>query len=495
MIATACAPAPDDLPAQDHDIAERVSGPRDERLAAVLAQVAYGKASNPDSADFFSQSISLSGDTLVVGAPREGSAARGVNGNQADNSAPVAGAVYVFVRNGATWSQQAYLKASNTEQLDGFGTSVSLSGDTLAVGARGESSASATDQANNAASQAGAVYVFVRSGTTWTQQAYLKASNIDAGDSFGDSVALSGDTLAVGSAFEDSAATGINGNQSDNSMITTGAVYVFQRTGQTWAQQAYLKASNTNLGDEFGFSLALSGDTLAVSAVREDSAATGVNGNQNNNSAFDSGAVYVFQRTAQTWAQQAYLKASNTQVNGGFGISLSLSGDTLAVGADTESTGASQSGAAYVFVRSGSQWTQQALLKASNREAGDLLGSSVAISGDTLLVGARSEDSIATGVNGNQADNTAQRAGAAYLFSRSGTVWTQAAYLKASNTRLAAGNPRDGLVNSAFGSSVSLAGGTLVVGAVFEPGGSPGINGNQADTSKGSSGAIYIFQQ
>jgi hypothetical protein len=464
-----------------------------ERAAAVLAQVAYGKASNPDSGDFFGEAVSLSGDTLAVGAPREDSAARGVNGNQADNSKEAAGAVYVFVRTGTTWSQQAYLKASNPDVIDVFGESISLSGDTLAVGAREESSASASNQADNSAFGAGAVYVFQRSGTTWSQQAYLKASNIDAHDDFGISVSLSGDTLAVGASGEGSAARGINGNQNDNSALAAGAVYVFQRTGQTWAQQAYLKASNTDSLDLFGSSVALSGNTLAVGAPNESSAARGINGNQNDNSLSVAGAVYVFQRTGSTWTQQAYLKAGTPEGQASFGRSLSLSSDTLAVGT-SESDGALFSGAVYVFARSAGQWTQQAFLKASNSEASDDFGGSVAISGDTLVVGATGEDSIATGINGNQNDNTARGAGAAYLFTRSGTVWTQQAYLKASNTQLAF-RTQDGSLNDRFGKSVSVSGSTLVVGAYFEFGGSAGINGNQADNSKSQAGAIYIFQQ
>jgi hypothetical protein len=142
--------------------------------------------------------------------------------------------------------------------------------------------------------------VFVRGGTEWTQQAYLKASSTEASDFFGSSVSLSGDTLVVGAYGEDSAATGVNGNQADNSASNAGSVYVFVRGGTTWTQQAYLKASNTGartpLGDNdnFGWSVSLSGDTLAVGAYHEASAATGVNGNQADNSANAAGAVYVF---------------------------------------------------------------------------------------------------------------------------------------------------------------------------------------------------------
>ena len=204
--------------------------------------------------------------------------------------------MYIFTRNGTTWSQQAYLKASNTDADDSFGRSVSLSGDTLAVGVYVEDS-SATgvngSQSDNSLSNSGAVYIFTRSGRTWSRQAYLKASNTDAGDLFGYSVSLSGSRLAVGAIYEDSSATGVNGSQSDNSAIDSGAVYIFTRSGTTWSQQAYLKASNTDASDEFGSSVSLSGDTLAVGADWEDSSATAVNDNQNDNSAGRSGAVYV----------------------------------------------------------------------------------------------------------------------------------------------------------------------------------------------------------
>ena len=457
---------------------------------------AYLKASNTGPRDNFGYSVSLSGDTLAVGARYEDSNTTGVNGSQSDNSASKSGSVYVFTRSGRTWSQQAYLKASNTDADDNFGYSVSLSGDTLAVGASYEDS-NATgvngSQSDNSARDSGAVYVFTRSGRTWSQQAYLKASNTGAGDWFGDSVSLSGDTLAVGAVVEDSSATGVNGSQSDNSASGSGAVYIFTRSGTTWSQQAYLKASNTDAGDWFGDSVSLSGDTLAVGARFEDSSATGVNGSQSDNSAIDSGAVYVFTRNGTTWSQQAYLKASNTDADDSFGRSVSLSGDTLAVGVyveDSSATGVngsqsdnslSNSGAVYIFTRSGRTWSRQAYLKASNTDAGDLFGYSVSLSGSRLAVGAIYEDSSATGVNGSQSDNSAIDSGAVYIFTRSGTTWSQQAYLKASNTD----------ASDEFGSSVSLSGDTLAVGADWEDSSATAVNDNQNDNSAGRSGAVY----
>ena len=415
----------------------------------LASAIGFFKASNSGQQDFFGFTLSLSadGNTLVVGAALEDSAATGINGNQSDNSASASGAVYVFTRSGGQWRQQAYLKASNTDLADEFGGSLSLSadGNTLAIGAMSERSVTTGvngDQSDNSAFDSGAAYVFVRSGGLWQQQAYLKASNTGAGDEFGLTLSLSGDgnTLAVGADREGSAATGINGNQSDNMASTAGAVYVFTRSGGQWQQQAYLKASNTDLADEFGGSLSLSadGNILAVGAEKEDSVATGINGNQSDNSLSSSGAVYVFVRSGEQWRQQAYLKASNTQRVDLFGGSLSLSADgsTLAVGASYEDSAATginsdqnydssaNSGAVYVFVRSGGLWQQQAYIKASNTDEGDEFGglnnkpNSVCLSADgtTLAVGAEKEDSAAIGINGDQSDNSLQDSGAVYLF-------------------------------------------------------------------------------
>jgi hypothetical protein len=337
------------------------------------------------------------------------------------------GAVYVFVCSAGEWSQQAHVKASNASAGDQFGANVSLSadGNTLAVGAPDDDSPG----------KSGAAYVFTRSGAAWTQQANLKASNAGGGDFFGSSVRLSGDgnTLAVGAFQEDSAATGVNGNQADELAPGSGAVYVFTRSGAAWSQQAYVKASNTDAGDNFGLHLALSGDgnTMAVGARGEGSAATGVGGMEADNSAPLAGAAYVFTRSGTTWTQQAYLKASNTEQDDHFGRSLALSadGNVLLVGAVDESStatgiggnqgnGALFAGAVYQFTRSGGLWTQVRYIKASNTGTGDFFGWSIALSSDasTLAVGAPDEDSAATGIGGNQADNSAASAGAVYVF-------------------------------------------------------------------------------
>ena len=397
------------------------------------SQQAYLKPSNTNAGDAFGWAVAISGDTIVVSAIGEDSSATGVGGNEADNTVPLSGAVYVFVRNGTTWSQQAYLKASNTGAGDRFGEAVAADGDTVVVGAFRESS-NATgvngNQADNSAAFSGAAYVFVRDQLgAWSQQAYLKASNTEFDDSFAYSVAVSGETVLIGAPLEASSATGIGGNQADNSAFGAGAAYVFVRDAMgIWSQQAYLKASNTEANDQFGWSVAASGETVLIGARQEDSNATGVNGNEADNSAGNAGAAYVFVRSGPSWSQQAYLKASNTEFNESFGNSVSVSGNAAliaAVNEDSNATGvngnqadnsAGGAGAAYLFVRGGTTWNQQAYLKASNTDAGDQFGVSVNVSGDTVVVGANQEDSSATGVDGSQADNSFGNAGAAYVF-------------------------------------------------------------------------------
>ena len=415
------------------------------RCGQTWRQQAYLKASHPDEGDAFGIAVALSADgsILAVGATGEDSAAAGVGGDPADDSVHDAGAVYVFRRHGQTWEQQAYLKASHPDPVDYFGGSVALSADgrTLAVGAWAEDSAATGvdgDAADNSASYAGAVTVFARDGASWRQEAYVKASNTGTGDYFGASVALSADgqTLAVGAWAEASASPGVGGDQADNSAGYAGAVYVFRRRGMTWHQEAYVKASNPDELDHFGGDVALSADgsILAVSAAREGSAATGVGGDQDDESAYVSGAVYVFTRRCVTWCQTAYVKASNTDPTDAFGSSVALSDDgtILAVGALGEASAATgvggdqgddsapSAGAVYVLARHGTTWRHQDYVKPSNTGAVDFFGWSVALSGDgqALAASAPYEDSAATGVGGDQADDSASAAGAVYVFDR-----------------------------------------------------------------------------
>jgi hypothetical protein len=498
--------------------------------ARQLKQVAYLKASNPHGNDHFGNGgtleghgLALSGDgsTLAVGAPYESSAAKGINGNQNDTSLYSAGAVYIFTRVNNAWTQQAYIKASNPGQSYRFGHFVSLSqdGNTLAVSAFFEPSAAKGingDQNDKSIPQAGAVYVFTRTGTTWSQQAYVKASNTGEagvgnqpgkGDQFGFSIGLSadGNTLAVGAISEDSGAKGINGDQNDNSQASSGAVYVFTRTGATWSQQAYVKASNTDNNDLFGYAVGLStdGNTMAVSAYDEDSSAREINGVMDKNRR-GSGAIYVFTRTGTTWAQTAYLKASNAEAGDSLGYDMAISqdGNTIVGGAADEdcfSAGInppgcdndvkldSSTGAAYVFVRNGATWTQQAFIKSSHPGKEDWFGSRLNLSGDgnTLAVGAQLENGNSKGINGNQNDVSAEDSGALYLFTRSGTTWTQQAYVKGTNTE----------AYDEFGSSMALSkdGKLIAIGARGEASAAKGVNGDQNDNSAMGAGAVYIF--
>ena len=498
-----------------------------------VTQLAYLKASNAEAGDHFGcggvldghagfgTAISGDGNTLVVGAPHESSGARTVNGNQNDNSVDGSGAAYVFARNGANWVQQAYLKASNPTMNAEFGHAVAISadGNTIVVSAFWDPSKATGvngDQNDQSIPQAGAAYVFTRRGTAWSQQAYLKASNTGEagtadsfgdGDQFGFSVAISddGNTVAIGAHSEDS--NGVNANQADNSMQLAGAVYVYNRTNTTWAQTAYLKATNPDAGDMFGYSVSLSADgrTIAVSAFDEDGSFRGVNGAPDNGRN-GAGAVYIFVKPANGfWTQQAYIHASNAEGGDSFGVHVVLSDDanTLLVGSldeDCRATGINpadpcnndrdgdiSTGAAYVFVRNGSMWSQQAFFKASNTGANDWFGSRLALSGDgdTAAMGASLEDSPGRGINSNQEGNDATESGAVYLFTRSGTTWRQVAYIKGANTE----------AFDQIGSAVALSrdGRTLVATALGEDSSARGVNGNQADNSAMESGAAYVF--
>jgi hypothetical protein len=468
--------------------------------ALSTAAIGYLKASNTSSGQSFGWSVALSGDgaTMAVGARYEGSTARGINGNQNDGTAPGSGAVYVFTRTGNDWSQQAYVKASNTATNAQFGTAVALpkDGNTLVVGSPHENSGATGiggDQSLFTAKASGAVYVFQRSGGVWSQQAYVKASNTDAGDAFGTALSLSkdGDMLAVGAPHESSNARGIDGDQSNNAALSSGAVYVFGRTAGIWSQQAYVKASNTDPDDDFGHALALSGDgnTLAVGADYEASSAQGIDGDQSDNSSAHSGAVYVFARKrfieGLFWVQQAYMKPPMTfAINYSFGSSVALAddGNRLVVGAPFP-----RGGAVDIFERTGSVWLRQIELSGVNTESYDSFGWSVALSGvgDLLVVCAPGERGSASGIGGDQNDNRAPGSGAVYAFAAAGGTWSQSAYVKASNTD----------AGDQFGSGVALSGdGTiLAVGADYESGNAVGIGGDQSNNSLAYAGALYLY--
>lgn len=409
---------------------------------------AYIKASNSGANDRFGNSLALNADgsVLVVGAEGEASNGTGVNGTGANNdSAARAGAVYVFrLDEKKAWKEEAYIKSSNAGLDDLFGSSVSISahGGVLAVGARGEDSnlkgvfPNPGTEINNLATDSGATYLFRYNGITWVEEAYIKASNSDTNDRYGHAVTLStdGNTLAVGAIGESSNSSGINGVETDNSAVNAGAAYLYRYRGGVWAKQAYIKSSNPQTTDTFGFSLSLSsnGNTLAVGAIGESSNATDVNGDQINNNASLSGAGYLFTFNGEFWIQQAYLKASNTGVNDFFGysIAITLDGTKVAVGARGESSSATgidgdayndehpNAGAVYIFKQDQAHWYHHSYVKSSNTERDDAFGSALALNatGDVIAVGATGENSSSQQVNGNQWDNSAPAAGAVYIY-------------------------------------------------------------------------------
>ena len=487
-------------------------------MNGMLDAVGYFKSSNTDDTDGFGGTVALSGDgrVMAVGARYEDSSATSINGDQDDNSLGSTGAVYLFRLQGTNWSQEAYIKASNTRSGDNFGVAVALSsdGNTMAVGASSEDSAATGingDQDDNSAPGSGAVYLFRFDGAGWFQQAYIKASNSDRSDHFGSAIALNadGDTLVVGASSERSDATGINGDESVNLENPEdehfgpqfGAAYLFRFDGNYWFQQAYIKASNTGMEDNFGRGVALSadGNTLAVGAPGEDSSATSINGDQDDNSAESAGAVYLYRFDGTDWFQQSYIKASNAGEDFSI-VALSADGNTLAVGASGESSAATGingdqddnsapgSGAVYLFRFDSVNWFQQAYIKASNSGSKDSFGSRVSLSanGNRLAVPARGEDSAATGVDGDQSDNSAEDAGAVYLFRFNGADWFQQSYVKASNTDI-------GDWFGAWGMSLSADGNTLAVGAHYEDSSAAGINGDQDDDSAFNAGAVYVY--
>lgn len=300
-----------------------------------LAEQAYLKASNAETNDFFGLPVAISGNTLVVADAYDDSNATTVNGSETDNGAADAGSVFVFVRNDSgNWVKQAYLKASNAEAGDRFGVAVAVDGDTIVVGASHEDSDATVvngDGGNDNAQDSGAAYVFVRDASgNWSQQAALRASNGESLDFFGGSVAVSGDTAVIGASSEDGDANGLP---------NAGAAYVFVRDGSgNWSEEAVLRASDAAAGDQFGYSVSISGDTVAAGAAERDGT---------------TGAAYIFGRDLLgDWDELTSVTASNAEAGDDFGISVSISDDTVAVGADGESgpaNGITWSGAVYVF--------------------------------------------------------------------------------------------------------------------------------------------------
>jgi len=363
-------------------------------------------ASDGTAEDAFGNAVSISGDYAIIGAAG--------NFVGADRQ----GAAYIFVRSGNNWTQQAKLTASDGAANDAFGASVCINGDYATVGAPSDDIGVNTDQ--------GSAYIFVRNGSTWTQQAKLTASDGAANDRFGDAVSISGNYTIVGAIFD------------DVGVVDKGSAYIFVRSGTNWTVQAKLTDVDGGMaGDHFGNSVSISGDYVIIGAVLSDESGRA-----------NQGAAYIFARNGILWIRQARLIAPDGNTNDHFGESVSISGDYAIVGADQDQVGSNSfQGSAYIFIRNGSTWTQQTKLTASDATPNDQFGIAVSIDGDNAIVGARLA---------NVGSNEAQ--GAAYIFSRSGTTWAQQSKFTAS----------DGLAQDQFGAAVSISGDYAIVGAIFD---------------------------
>ena len=366
-------------------------------------------AVNGSAEDFFGASVAISGDTAVVGTYGED-----VGSNVAQGSA------YVFIRNGTSWTLQAKLTVFDGADGDNFGTSVAISGDTIIVG-------SVSDNIGTNANQ-GSAYIFVRNGTAWSQQEKLVANDGAENDNFGKSVAISGETVIIGSYFDQ-----ISSNSSQ------GSAYIFIRNGTIWTQQAKLTANDGATDDYFGNSVAISGNIAIIAATGDD---IGANAEQ--------GSAYIFTRSNTTWTQQTKLTANDGADGDYFGSNVdivgTLSGTIAVIGAWRDDIGTNLGqGSAYVFTRSQiGTWSQTQKLTVANGGNNDGFGVKVSIApitGSTIVIGAI--------FSNNQ--------GAAYIFKRDGSIWTERQKLTAN----------DAATGDNFGSSVAVSGETAIVGAYF----------------------------
>ena len=365
------------------------------------------QASDGTAKDQFGLSVAISGSTLIVGARRQ------------DSGGSDAGAAYIFEKSGSTWVQTQIIQASDAQKNDKFGQDVAISGTIAIVGAPEEDAGG---------SNAGAAYIFEKIGSTWTEKTKLTASDAQASDQFGYVVAISGTRVIVGAPKEDTPSS------------NAGAAYIFEKSGLTWSQIVKLQGNDTTGNDWFGINVAISGTTAIVGARYQDSGAN------------NAGAAYIFEESGGTWSQTQKIQSSPPVVNAQFGIAVAINGTKAIVGAYREN---GSRGAAYVFEKNGT-WSQTAKLTASDAQGGDYFGFSVALSGTTIVVSAYLED---TGGN---------RAGAGYFFRKSGSAWPETQKVMASDP-----DPGD---HFAF-SVATLDGTTAVFGAQGPPPGPliPGV--------------------
>ncbi len=389
--------------------------------AQTLVVEANLKASDAAVDDQFGIAVSLSGDRAVIGAFSDDTA-----------SGSGTGSAYVFRLAGSEWIQEARLNAFDAAPNDNFGQSVAISADLIVIGA--------PEKSSPGASAAGAAYVFRREGSSWIQEAKLVAPTPTTTDRFGQSVSISGDRIIVGAIGDDTSA-GVN----------TGSAFVFLRNGTSWAQEANLIASDASANDYFGLSVSISGTRAVVGTL-----------NDNTPAGLQAGSVYIFQWTGTAWTETAHLFASDGAALDIFGVSVHLSGERLAVGANGDDTaGGTDAGSVYVYRKEGASWVQEAHVFASDPAPFDDFGNSVCLSGDLLAVGADGDDT--------QAGNFV---GSVYLFHRNGLIWEQVQKIT---------NPGPAEFDQ-FGFCVSLAENRLLIGAM------------QDDTAAGANtGSAYVY--
>ena len=417
----------------------------------------------PAIGDSFGWTVATDGTRVVSGAPNEGSLVD--PGDPLDAGAPQSGAAYVFARQGTMWAYESAVKAPNAQTSDGFGYSVGIDGDWMVVGAPFEDSGS-TNTSDNSVSDAGAAYVFHREQDEWVFVQYLKSTHPKLNGNFGWSVAISGDTIVVGSFRDD---------QYSGATLTAnacGQAYVFRRAGSAWTLEQALGPDQDGAG--FGYSVAVAGDRIVA-------------GMPNGHPTMpEAGGARIFGRTGTTWTLEAEVVASNAGPFDFFGAAVATDGTTVAIAAPhtLSATGQSVSdvsGFAYVFEHAGGTWTEQQLLSPVNGDPDDEFGRSIAIAGGLVAVGAFREDGPEHGIAMPSAINTAEAAGAVYMFARSGSTWSHSRYIKGPENDASDGT----------GTAVALSReGVLVVGA-------PGESSNSAtaptNNSLPSAGACYVL--
>ncbi|MBW4442205.1 MAG: DUF4347 domain-containing protein [Plectolyngbya sp. WJT66-NPBG17] len=372
-------------------------------------------ASDGAASDCFGISVAISGNTAIVGSYLD------------DDKGTDSGSAYIYQFNGTSWVQQSKLTASDGAASDFFGYSVAISGNTAIVGSYLDD-----DKGTNS----GSAYIYQFNGTSWVQQSKLTASDGAASDYFGYSVAISGNTAIVGSYLDDDLGT------------DSGSAYIHQFNGTSWVQQSKLTASDGAAFDRFGYSVAISGNTAIVGSYLDDDKGT------------NSGSAYIHQFNGTSWVQQSKLTASDGAASDFFGYSVAISGNTAIVGSYFDDDKGTDSGSAYIYQFNGTSWVQQSKLTASDGAASDFFGYSVAISGNTAIVGSYFDDDKGTD------------SGSAYIYQFNGTSWVQQSKLTAS----------DGAAFDRFGYSVAISGNTAIVGSYLDD--NPGT---------ANSGSAYIF--